>query len=211
MFSVICGIMNKNKQLEDDMADKKQGTLGKAKKAYSETLGVLNKNKDLCVFDVKSLEFQSERHLFGLKLKEVYGFEIDVKRIASVDWFRINDYLSLGRFGEKYGRTVSWSDDDQQPSDELLLLISFPTGAYIFGDDYPRSLFNDLFDELKTYGPKYSDSNNQSLYFSLKQAGPVFNAFDGIMDKYYKINKGDFKSRKIKRLKEELEKLESLG
>jgi len=71
----------------------------------------------------------------------------------------------VGWWGEKYGRHISWSDDGKQPEDELLLVISFPTGAYIFGDDYPTEFFKEFFQELKTYNPKYTDTTNKTLYF----------------------------------------------
>ncbi len=109
---------------------------------------------------------------------------------------------------EKHGRKISWSEDDSQPEDEFLLDISFATGAYIFGDDCPIELFKEFFNELKSYGPKYIDKHNKCLYFSMENAGRVFNEFENILNKYNEKNKEDEKKRRVKKLKAELEKLE---
>lgn len=178
-------------------------------KAYSEILKVLKKYKDVCVFDVDDLERKAKYHLFGVKLKEEYGFDIDPKNIHSLDWVNFGDHTSIGLYGEKYRRKISWSDNGEQPEDELLLKIGFSTGAFIFGDDYPTELFQKLFLELSGLNPKYTDIHNSSLYFSMDNAGIVFNDFKSIMAKYSEINKEDFKQRKIIKMEEELKKLKS--
>jgi hypothetical protein len=181
----------------------------KTKKAYKEILDVVNNYRDIIVYDISDLEKKSETHLFGIKLKEKYGFDINPTDIYSLDWTRFGDYRSIGWFGKKYNRTISWSDNGKQPKDELLLEIGFSTGAYIFGDDYPTELFQQFWQELKNYSPKYIDTTNKNLYFSMENASKVFNDFKTILDKYYEINKKDSKERKIKKLKEELNKLSS--
>ena len=40
------------------------------KKAYSQIIKLLNKHKDICVFDIQDLEREAKCHLFRLKLKE---------------------------------------------------------------------------------------------------------------------------------------------
>jgi hypothetical protein len=177
------------------------------KKAYEEILEVLNKHKDVVVFDVRDLEGKSKKHLFGIELKEKYGFNIDPKNINSLDWNTFGDYRKIGLFGEKHRRTISWEDNGKQPDDETLLYISFGTGAYIFGDDYPTKIFYDFFQELKSYNPKYIDSVNKGLYFSLDNAGKIFNDFPEIFKKHSEINKADSKQRKIDKLQKELEDL----
>lgn len=178
------------------------------KKAYDEILKVLIKHRDVCVFDVGDLERKAKIHLFGLELKEVYGLDIDPKTIKSIDYVNIGNYKSIGWWGEKYNRTISWSVDGRQPKDELLLQISFPTGAYIFGGDYPTDLFQRFWLELKTFNPDYIDEANHSVYWEIRDAKEVFNSFDDLLKKYYEINKEDFKIRKIEKMKKELEKLE---
>jgi len=185
------------------------------KKAYSEIFRILNKNKDVICFDVDNLEKKSKLHLFGAKLKYKYGLDLNDKDIYSLDYNKFGEHIFISPYGKKYNRTISWSDDDKQPTDEILLGISFPTGAYIFGvggmfdEDYPVNLFNKFFNELKTYKPKYIDSRNSSIYFSLDNSKDIFNNFNNILKKYYEINKEDYKKRKIAKMKSEIEKLEN--
>lgn len=181
------------------------------KKAYEEILSVINKHKDSVVFDYDDLESKSERHLFGIELKERYGFNVNPKNISSLDFIRFSDFMCLGWYGNKYNRTISWEDNGKQPKDELLLELNFSTGAYIFGniseDDYPTELFQEFFQELKSYKFKYIDSVNKSLYFEMDNAGEIFNEFPKILAKYYEKNKEDYKLREIKRLSKKLEQL----
>lgn len=177
------------------------------KKAYEEIFSVIGKHRDIVAFDYNELERKSKIHLFGIELKEKYGLNVEPGNIISLDWNRFGDYLSIGLFGEKYRRTISWSDDGKQPEDELMIHLSFGTGAYIFGDDYPTELFQEFWQELQTYNPKYSDTTNKNLYFSLEGGAKIFNEFKGILNKYYELNNVDSKKRKIKKLQDELAKL----
>jgi hypothetical protein len=186
-----------------------------AKQAYSEILKLLKKHKDVCVFDVDDLEGQSERHLFGIELKETYGLDIDPKRVDSLQWLNFKEFCHIGWWGKKYNRTISWPDGKDQPKDNLLLEISFPTGPYIFGfgsmfnREYPQEFFQIFWNDLKSYNPDYVDTHNSSLYWKIENASKIFNCFDELMQKYYALNKEDVKQRKIKAMKEELEKLEN--
>jgi hypothetical protein len=179
-----------------------------SKEVYYKILKLLKKHKELIVFDVNDLEIKSKLHLFGLELKEKYGLDIDPKRIDSFDWIGFGSHRTIGRWGEKHNRTISWPDDGKQPDDELLLQISFSTGAYIFGQDYPVELFQKFFFEFMSYNPKYVDTRNNNLYYSLDNAKDIFNNFDAILKKYHEINKEDMKQRTIKKMKEDLAKLE---
>jgi len=147
---------------------------------------------------------------YGIELKEKYGLDIEPKNIQSLDWIKFGGYMAIGWFGTEYNRNISWSDDGKQPENELLLQIGFPTGSYIFGDDRPVDLFKKFFLELKTYNPKYIDTANKCLYFSMDNAGKIFNEFKSILSKYNEINKEEFKKRRIEKIKEELKELETL-
>ena len=181
------------------------------KKAYSQIIKLLNKHKDICVFDIQDLESKAKCHLFGLELKELYGFNIEPKSIRSTSFNEFHGCLRLYKVGKDSNNSISWSDDGRQPKNEMLLNISFPTGAYIFGEDYEyqQELFGKFFNELKSYNPKYSDTANKTLYFSLDNAGVIFNSFPEILKKYHTLNRNDINNRKIYKLKKELEKLES--
>jgi hypothetical protein len=177
------------------------------KKAYEEILGLINKYKDIVLFSYGDLERRSKQHLFGLKLQEKYGLEIKPENIGSLDYNRFGEYMSIGQWGEKYNRTISWLDNGKQPEDEVLLQLSFPTGAHIFGDDYPTPFFQEFFNELKTYKPDYIDTTNKNLYWKIKNSKDIFNGFPAILKKYYERNKEDAKKRKIEKLHRELELL----
>jgi hypothetical protein len=181
----------------------------KTQKAYNEIIEVLNKHRDLCVYDISDLESKAKKHIFGLRLVEEYGLKLDPRNVQSLDYIRFGDYRAIGWWGEKYRREVSWSDDGKQPDDEFLFSISFSTGPYIFGYDYPKELFKEFWQELKNYNPKYCDTTNHCMYFSIESCSKVFNEFDNIIKKYYEKNKEDFKLRKIKKMEEDLLKLKT--
>jgi hypothetical protein len=187
---------------------KEEMKMDKTKEAYAEILELLNKYKDICIYDFDELQYKIKCHLLGIDLKEKFGFDIEPKDIKNHDWIRFDDWRVIGMFGGKHKRTISWSDDGTQPADELLLEIGFSTGAYIFGEDYPIDLFNKFFLELKAYQPKFSDTTNRNLYFAMDNAGKIFNDFHSILSKYYKINQEDCKRRKIEKLKKEIAEME---
>src|SRR5680860_345359 len=176
-------------------------------KAYSKILRLVKKYKDICIFDISDMESKAINHLFGLELVEKYGFNLDPKRIHNTNWQELKPNVFTG-FWDGERRKVSWSDDGSQPKNETLLCFMYPTGAYIFGRDYPTEFFQKFFLELKSYGPKYIDSTNKQLYFSLDYAGAIFNAYDSIVKRYYDENKEDIKQRTIKKMKADLAKLE---
>lgn len=179
----------------------------KTRKAYAEILNILNKYKDICNYDISNLKSIAERHLFGLELKENYGLNIDPKNIYYSNYYKHNDYMGVGWWGKKHQRTIGWPDNDKQPKNELLCYISFSTGAYIFDEDYPKELFQEFWEELKSYNPKYTDSHNHCLYFSMDNAPKIFNEFEAILKKYHERNKKESKQRQIERLQNELNNL----
>jgi len=178
-------------------------------KAYDEVFKMLEKHKDVCVFDLEDLKRKSSCHIFGVKLRDEYGLNIDPKNIDSTSFNKFFDYIRLYSVGENFNNRISWSDDGSQPDNELLLSICFPTGAYIFGEDYATEFFQRFFNELKTYNPKYTDTTNKTLYFAMDNAKEVFNNFKELLKKYYELNKEDAKLRKIEKMRKDLEKLEA--
>ena len=181
-------------------------TLEKAEKAYTEIFDLIKKHKDICNINIKDFELKKEHHLFGLKLKE-YGLNIDPLQVNSLDWVSLGEYINVSHWGNDTTRFISAPDDGIQPDNELLICISFPTGAYSLGGSYPTELFNEFFLELKTYKPKYIDSANKSLYFSMDNAKDIFNKFSSIYLKYVKKYNDSYKLREIKRLEAEIVKL----
>lgn len=180
--------------------------LEETKKIYDRILKIARKNKDLLNFDFQDLESKAKKHLFGLELKEVYGLEIDEKRINNIRYQELKNNVFL-TFIDSETTTISWEDNGKKPLGESLIKFSYPTGAYIFGGDYPCEFFKKFFLELKSFNPDYIDSANSSLYFKLENAKEVFNNYDSIIKKYYELNKEDFKQREIIRRQKELDDL----
>lgn len=195
----------------------------KLQKAYEEILSVCEKyaNKDYLsdseFEDIRKMRDQAKNHLMIVDWQEKYGINIRHNiRLYEYSYAKVDEYRSFSYFkdakAEKmsgYGKYISWEDDNKHPKDEWLLVIAFPTGPYIFGSDYLVDLFQEFWQELKTYNPKYCDSHNHYIYFSLEDSKEIFNNFPDILKKYYEKNKADAKNRKIKKMEEELEKLKS--
>ena len=155
-----------------------------------------------------------ERALSVLRLSE--EFQIPLVTSGSSHWATVEgylerDYMNVGFFPKGEDR-ISWSDDGRQPEDEYLLVVRFPTGAYIFGDyfnnDYPTDAFKAFFDDLKSYGSKYSDTVNHCLYFTADVAKDVYWNFRTLMDKHRGDAIEENKRRKREKLEAELRKLE---
>jgi len=167
---------------------------------------------DIGISDFSRVCNEVKKLLYSIKLKEDYGIlnitQNMIQGIESDVYVRINDYMYIASMGEKYRRTISWSVDGRQPDDEIMLVLSFSTGAYIFGDSYPTELFARLWEEIKSYGYKYVDDMNHNVYFSLDVAAPVANGFRDILNKYYKIFKDEANIRRAEELRRELAKLE---
>jgi hypothetical protein len=175
-------------------------------KAYSEIFEVLKKHENSIKIDVSRLKERADLHLWGLELKEIYGLEIDTEDITSKDWCRIDDFIYISYYAANV-RGISWEDNGQQPVDEHLLVFTFSAGGYTLGDKFHPELFREFFDELKTYNPKYCDTNNSSLYFSLDNAKDVYNNFSVIYERYRQRYCESVKQSEIKELELKLKEL----
>lgn len=119
-------------------------------------------------------------------------------------------------YANRNNSIVAWSDDGRQPCEEYVYRVGFPTGAYIFGDlsweydnFYPKEIFNEFFEKLKTYNPKYSDTNNHCLYFSPDNAYLIHRDYRTILQRYSEKVQLSFKSLRAEKLKKELRELEN--
>jgi hypothetical protein len=176
--------------------------------SYKEILAVLNKHKDILDDDYEiDISAKISNRICILSVSKEFGIDIDLS--SHPDWCKLSEYEAIGLFGEDHNRTISWSDDDRQPENERLYRISFPTGAYIFGESYPEITFKSFFSELKTYGYKYIDSANKCLYFTSENAKYIHENFNKIFDKYKRLVSEEMRMKKIESLREELDKLES--
>ena len=182
-------------------------------------LNVCKKNaqlfKDIGVVEFNNAYKETSNVLYAIKLQEDYGIkDITTYMVKDAEpnvFVKISEYAYIASMGKKYSRTISWSVDGSQPEDEVMFVLHFPTGAYIFGDSYPEELFKDMWDEIKTYEFKYVDDMNSSIYFSLENAAPIANEFQNILQKYNKRFKDEANIRRAAELRRELEKLENIG
>jgi len=168
--------------------------------------------KDIGISEFNKVCDQVQKSLYAMKLQEDYGIScVDRNSIGSCEpdvYVKLDNYISIMSMGEKYRRTISWSSDGSQPVDEVMLAISFPTGAYIFGDSYPVELFQEFWTELKSFDFKYVDDVNHCIYYPLDKASKIANLFKDILNKYYQKYRDEANNRQIAKLKLELERLE---
>jgi ElaB/YqjD/DUF883 family membrane-anchored ribosome-binding protein len=167
--------------------------------------------------DIKTMRNSARNHLAVEEWREKYGIDISHdKRVHDSTYIRINEYIFFSYYKDGKadkekgsGKYVFWSVDGRQPKDEWLLVISFPTGAYIFGDDYEyqKKLFEDFFKELQSYNSKYNDVVNSTVYYAMDDANKIYREFESVLDKYKDRNKAELKQRKVEKLKKDLEKL----
>lgn len=166
---------------------------------------------------LSEIRTKSKNKLIQIEWAEKHKVIIDdYARLAETDYYNIDSYQNISYFKDgyhchknHYGRSISWPEDNRQPVDEWIYNISFSTGAYIFGDDYEGQtrLFQDFFEELRTYKPDYEDLHNHSLYWKIENASVIKNKFKEILKKYHDKNKEEITERKIVILQAELAKL----
>ena len=180
-----------------------------------EILKVLEKNKDIIsgplnsrCHHLGSASNELRAELWRIELEQVHGIAIEEHITTNKSWFNVDSQRTIGIWGEKHNRTISWSVDGTQPVDEHLYRISFSTGPYFFGDDYASPFFDDFIGELAAYGPKYRDNANSSLYFEIDKAADIHRDYDGIVEKHREKYRADANIRKADRLRAELAKLE---
>ena len=183
------------------------------KRTYEELLGVYERNFE----DLKneaSFFKVIQAKLEIIELNEEYGLSINVNDIRDYnkDWIEYSKYAVIGIFGESYSRTITWSDDGHQPYDgERLLYITFPTGPYIFSSNGElREFFREFFNELKSMNPKYCDTANLSLYFSIDVAAKAHDKYLEIFKKYQGMAKKELDRIKMVKLEKELARLKEV-
>jgi len=177
--------------------------------AYKEILEVVTKHEAIVVSSgpISSVKKQLENLIAIEDISSLFGIEI-TDRYAEPDNIGLLGFARMLRMGESMGREISWSDDGSQPDNELLYVLSFPSGAYTFSKDYPTESFNAFFEELASFGAKYRDTSNHNLYFTHETAGKVHAAFDEIFRRHRDGVGDELKRRKISDLQKQLAELE---
>lgn len=181
-------------------------------KAFEELQKVRNKYEgELEDDDVFPTSGSIAREISRLKQEEAFGFKLQNRgggHYGVPDAF--DDWSLVLYFNEEGERKISWSDDGRQPENEWLYVISFGTGAYIFGQSYPEETFRSFFTELKQFEPKYCDTANKSLYFTPDKAKAVHESFWEIFNRHKAMVEGELKKKRKAKLLEELKTLEEM-
>lgn len=87
-------------------------------------------------------------------------------------------------------------------------VLRFSCGAYMFGEDYPVALFDELYSSLKAKcPPKYEDAMSKSLYYTPDGAGNAYATCMNLCSEYMHRYSEGAKERKIADLEKELAQL----
>lgn len=176
--------------------------------AYKELLATFNRLNEFIKDDYRvNVTGCLSSAILWMDLSEKFGVTINNPSDMGSDYCRLSNHQFIGLYGADHNRTISWPDDGKQPDNEWLYVISFPTGAYIFDKEYPQIIFQEFFNELKEYSPKYIDSANHNLYFTSEQSKEVHDDFHEVFKKYKSRVDKEIKTKKIYELQKELEKL----
>lgn len=177
--------------------------------AYKKILKVIKSCAKSAYLDsTVDISYRLEQLITREEIQESFGINLSNCRDHSDTFFKIDYEQFIAKYGSKYNRTISWSDDGKQPKDEWLFVISYPTGAYIFGDDYQQETFKQYFEKLKGFEPKYVDTVNHNLYYTADKAKAVYEKVNEVLKKYRAIAEENRKESKIEALKKQLEALQ---
>ena len=180
--------------------------MNKQIQAYKELQGVIEKypeefKDDYVVHNIKdTLDLLKMQERFGIPLESCNSTQYYVKR-------SYDNWTHVALYG-KGNRQVSCLDKGyEQPNNEWLYCIRFTSVAYIFGDSYTTETFDAMWEELKSYEPKYVDTTNHCIYFTEDKAKTVYESFWSILKKYQGLVKDELLRKRKKELEEELAKL----
>ena len=146
--------------------------------------------------------------LEGLRVKNFMkeGFGLDINlfgRSGRGCFFEVENMPTSGVSVVHWQKNSRVNNSQKQPEvGRWLICFSFPTGAYVFGDEYIWELFNDFWEELKTYKYDFADEINHSLYFYLGNSEDIIENYHEIFSKY----KSKYREYAIKIEKDRLEK-----
>ena len=169
----------------------------------------LKKLDELCdECEIRNFEREIDKKLKVIEYKEKYDIDLKTRDIQNANWIYIERFK-----GDIYiGKNMRVLNSDVQPNkNEELMAFCYPTGAYIFGSDYDKKVFEDFFEELKKYNFKYIDDINDKLYFGLEEGSKLFKNYDKICKKYQELYDKRSKERKKEELRKQLADLENKG
>ena len=150
-----------------------------------------------------------------VNLSNEFGFELldrDYTCYTPKGFSHLDYHIILAHY-DSNNREVYNISPTPQPTDEWLLKVGFPTGAYFlidgssFNKPYLSDLFNKMLEEFIALKPKYVDRLNKSMYFTSDNAKDALDKWDEITSKYKNLVGDELKKLKIEELKAELEEL----
>jgi hypothetical protein len=150
-----------------------------------------------------------------INLSNKFGFELLDRghTCYTPKGFSHLDYHIILAHYDGQNREINNISPTPQPTDEWLLKIIFPTGAYFLIDDGSfykpciSDLFSKMLEEFLALNPKYVDRLNKCMYFTSDNAKEVLDKWDDITTKYKNLVGDELKKLKIEKLKAELEEL----
>ena len=95
---------------------------------------------------------------------------------------------------------ISWPDDpDNTPeTGDVVLSVSWPTGAYSMDKDYPVKTFSAFFKEIKSvFPPEFSDTHNYNLYYKGENGKRFMQGAQAIWDKHKALVAEEIAQKKI--------------
>lgn len=190
-------MVNKNQTLigEENMSDREEYI--KLKQALEDIVALVNNNHMDIIPGLKMLARNAKE---ALKIVNLYDkWRLNVRADQLINSYQIEYGIGIG----------TYSDIPNGPKIEPteLLKISFPTGAYIFGEDYDTELFKEFYKKLHDVTPAYEDELNHALYYTDDNGSEAYEHYLQTYKKYNEMYKDRSKQRRIKELEKELKML----
>lgn len=160
---------------------------------------------------LKSIKRDVECLLLSIYLEDTTGIKVDGGIFGYyVDYIGMRDGVFVYLGGESLCGIGS-EDNDLTPREGWYLKMTFPTGAYLFDEAYPKKTFNEFFQTIKSFGADYCDTVNSSLYFNVETNKEVIKSlvkeYDSIFKKYWDLGKEEVLQEKIRVAEEQLKAL----
>jgi len=156
-------------------------------------------------YEIRNFMREIDKKIKIIEYKEKYDIDLKTRDFQNADWVYIERFKGIIYIGK--GMEVL-NSDAQPDKNEELIAFCYPTGAYIFGNDYDEKVFEEFFEELKKYNFKYIDDINDKLYFELEKGSKLFKDYDKICKKYQELYDLRAKERRKEELKKQLEMLD---
>ena len=169
----------------------------KLKQALEDIVALVNSNHMEAISGLNMLARDAKE---ALKIANLYDkWRLNVRATQMRNPYQIEYGIAIG--------TYSNIPNGSEINPTELLKISFPTGAFIFGDDYDTELFEDFYKELHDVIPAYEDKLNHALYYTIDNGSEAYEHYLQTYKKYEEMAVNRRKQQRIKELEKTLEEL----